>query len=93
MELFFIALGVLGVVIMVRLVADQLDRSRIRGYVQERGGEVLEITWAPFGRGWFGEEKARIYRVSHADADGAKHTSICKTRLFGGVYWTEKSPG
>ena len=76
----------------VRLGADRLDRQRIRAYVKERGGQVQQIQWRPFGKGWFGERNARIYAVDLVDAHGAGHTATCKTSMGAGVYWTDTGP-
>ena len=87
-----IVLGILVVVIGLRVLADRVDRERIRKDVVARGGEVLDISWSPFGRGWFGEKSDRIYRVTWTDASRGRHESFCKTSLFTGVYWTEDAP-
>ena len=28
-----------------------LDKNRITDYVQQRGGRIVSISWAPFGKG------------------------------------------
>jgi len=38
----------------LRIFADRLDRGRIRDHIAQRGGEVLDIEWNPFGKGCFG---------------------------------------
>lgn len=80
----------LALAVAVRFVADRMDRERIRKDVDARGGQVLDITWKPFGRGWFGEKSDRVYLVEWADAAGASRRSWCKTSLFSGVFWTEE---
>jgi hypothetical protein len=40
-----------------------LDKGRITDYIHRRGGRIVSINWAPFGRGWFGEKEERIYEV------------------------------
>ena len=82
-------LGMLFVLFILRVVGDRLDRKRIHKDVDGRGGVVLDITWKPFGRGWFGEKSDRVYLVEWTDKTYVKHTSWCKTSLFTGVYWTE----
>lgn len=84
-----IFLLVIPLIVAVRVVADRMDRSRIRDDVGERGGVVEDITWHPFGRGWFGEKSDRIYEVAWTDSESASHVSWCKTSLFTGVYWSE----
>lgn len=66
-----------------------LDKGRIGDYVRQRGGRVVSVSYAPFGKGWFGEKSDRIYEVVYYDRDGNLHRATCKTSLFSGVYWTE----
>jgi hypothetical protein len=66
-----------------------LDKSRITEYVQQRGGRIVSISWAPFGRGWFGEKEERLYEVVYYDKDGKQHFATCKTAFWTGVFWTE----
>jgi hypothetical protein len=80
---------VLGVGVGGWLVAMSMDKSRITAYVEERGGRVVSISWAPFGKGWFGDKNDRIYEVVYYDAEGRQHFATCKTSLFSGVYWTD----
>ena len=60
-------------------------------YVEQRGGTVTSIGWAPFGPGWFGEKSDRIYEVHYTDRDGNKHQAYAKTSMMTGVYFTEDS--
>jgi predicted Zn-ribbon and HTH transcriptional regulator len=66
-----------------------LDKDRIRDYIQQRGGRVVSISWAPFGKGWFGEKEERIYEVVYYDKDGLQHFATAKTSFWTGVYWTD----
>jgi hypothetical protein len=66
-----------------------LDKNRITDYIQQRGGRIVSISWAPFGKGWFGEKEERIYEVVYYDSAGNQHFATCKTSLWTGVYWTE----
>lgn len=70
-------------------VSFSVDKQRITSYVQERGGRIMSISWAPFGKGWFGEKNDRIFEVVYYDKHGNQHFATCKTSLFSGVYWTE----
>ncbi|AWM42377.1 hypothetical protein C1280_24910 [Gemmata obscuriglobus] len=74
---------------MIRLAAGGMDHDRIRQYVEERGGKVLDSSWSPFGPGWFGEKSDRIYGVRYLDRDGNEHEAHCKTSMWTGVYFTE----
>lgn len=87
MEVFAIV-AVVIVAILIRLCAGSMDHDRVRRYVAERGGDVKDATWAPFGPGWFGEQSDRIYAVRYHDADGNEHEAHCKTSLNTGVYFT-----
>lgn len=91
METGFAIAVVLVVVLalVIRLASGSWDRDRIRQYIDQRGGQVVDIQWAPFGRGWFGEKGDRIYEVQYKDADGIQHLATCKTSMWTGVYWTE----
>src|SRR5439155_23022895 len=87
----FAALIVLGLVVTLGgwLLATSMDRGRITAYVEERGGRVVSISWAPFGKGWFGDKNDRIYEVVYYDSSRNQHFANCKTAFWSGVYWTE----
>lgn len=85
----FLLILFVGLIIAVRFGADRLDRQRITEHIEERGGQVHEISWAPFGKGWFGEKNDRIYEVRYEDRAGNTHFAFCKTGLFSGVYFSE----
>jgi hypothetical protein len=84
MIVFVVAVG-----IGLWVLSMDLDKNRIRDYIQQRGGRVVSISWAPFGRGWFGEKEERIYEVVYYDKDGAQHFATAKTSWWTGVYWTD----
>jgi hypothetical protein len=75
--------------IAIWFLSFSLDRTRIAEYIQQRGGRIVSINWAPFGRGWFGEKNDRIYEVVYYDKEGNQHFASAKTSLWSGVYWTE----
>ena len=77
----------LGVGVLSRTIVDRLDRSRIRDAVRDTGGDVVDITWSPFGAGWFGKKSDRIYEVVYRNRAGHELTRTCKTSMFTGVYW------
>jgi len=66
-----------------------LDQDRIHSDVQSRGGRVVSINWAPFGKGWFGEKNDRIYEVVYYDREGNQRWATCKTSFWSGVFWSE----
>src|SRR6516162_3058424 len=84
-----VILVVICIALGFRLLAGSMDRERIRGYVEDRGGKVIETTWAPFGPGWFGGNKERIYQVRYLDRDGNVHEAYARTSMWTGVYFTE----
>lgn len=81
--------GFFVLAIVIRLLAGGLDGDRVRVYIEKRGGRLLSSGWAPFGKGWFGEQSDRIYEVRYLDRDRNEHFATCKTSMFTGVYFTE----
>ncbi len=81
-------IGALALWLVLRLIEGRFDRSRIADYIAQGGGTVVRIEWNPFGRGWFGERKNRIYEVTYRTRQGKTVTATCKTSMFSGVYWT-----
>jgi hypothetical protein len=89
MEAGVIVFLIIVIGIVIRLMAGGLDHDRVREYIESRGGNVIDAHWAPFGPGWFGERRDRIYEVRYVDGDGNEHLAHCKTSLWSGVYFTE----
>lgn len=77
------------IAIVTRMMAGGMDHDRIRQYVEQRGGRVIDSNWSPMGPGWFGEQTDRIYGVRYVDRDGHEHEAHCKTSMWSGVYLTE----
>jgi hypothetical protein len=84
----FFAIVIL-IAVGIRLMAGSLDDGRVREYIRRRGGEIIDMQWSPFGRGWFGEKNDRIYEVRYRDQSGRTHRATVKTSMFSGVYFTE----
>jgi hypothetical protein len=80
--------GFILIAILIRLMAGALDKDRIERYVEERGWQMVDRSWDPFGPGWFGDKDARIYEIVYRDGQGNVHRAHVKTSLFGGVYLT-----
>ena len=76
----------IAIVIGCRVIAGTLNHDRIRIYIKNKGGKVIEIVWTPFGPGWFGEKSDAIYEVDYYDRDGNYRRAHCKTSMFSGVY-------
>lgn len=68
--------------IVIRLFAGGADDSRLKDYIEERGGRLISSNWAPFGKGWFGEENDRIYEMGYDDKDDNEHEASCKTSML-----------
>jgi hypothetical protein len=79
----------LAIGIALRLLAVFLDHWRIDNYIRRQGGVFTVCRWSPFGPGWLGEKRDRIYYVVFTDADGSEHRAYCKTSLLTGVYFTQ----
>jgi hypothetical protein len=85
----FVILGIVVVGLGLWSLARSFDKDRIKSYIEEHGGRVVSMSWAPFGKGWFGEKNDRIYEVVYYDKAGNQHFATCKTSFWSGVYWTE----
>jgi hypothetical protein len=88
MEVLGIFIVFIFIAIMIRLVAGSFDGERVETYIQERGWELVDKSWDPFGPGWFGEKDSRIYQIVYRDQDGNVHQAHVKTSMFSGVYLT-----
>ncbi len=84
-----IFLTAVGVWLAVRVLAGFLDWWRIASYVRRNGGQLVACRWWPWGPGWLGERRARIYYVAFIDQQGARPRAYCKTSLLSGVYFTK----
>ncbi len=83
--------GFLGIALVGRLIADRMDRQRIRDNLSERGCETIEIHWNPFGPGWLGDKSDRIYEVIYTGKSGKRIVANCKTSMLSGVYWHDQA--
>ncbi len=79
---FIILAGVL------RIIAGSFDGERVEEYIRDRGCELIDKSWDPFGPGWFGEKNSRIYEIVYRDRDGKVHRAHVKTSMLSGVYLT-----
>lgn len=87
-EAFVVVLAIIFLVLVFRFNARGFDEGRIGRYITERGGKLLDCSWAPFGPGWFGENVSRIYRITYRDTVGNVHEAYARTSLFSAVYLT-----
>ncbi len=71
-----------------RVLAGSMDGERVERYLRERGFELVDRSWDPFGPGWFGETKDRIYQIVYRDDCGNLHMAHVKTSMWSGVYLT-----
>jgi hypothetical protein len=88
-DMAWIVFGLIALVVVVRLLAGGMDGDRIAGYLRSRGCVLRSKVWTPFGRGWFGDKKDRIYAIEYDDPDGNRRRATAKTSLFAGVYLTD----
>lgn len=65
------------------------NKTRIKDYIESKGGELVEEDWQPFGKGWFGEDKESIYKIKYYDKKGNLHESWAKTSFFTGVFLSD----
>ena len=71
------------------LVGVFCDWDRLKAHLEDRGGRLLRMRWAPFGKGWWGEGSDRIYHVRYLDPDGNERHAFCKTSMGSGVYFPD----
>ena len=81
--------AVLFLALVIRLIAGAMDDGRVKDYIENQGGEVVDKEWRPFGPGWAGKDNSRIYAVTYRDKDGDLRRAHAKTSLLSGVYLTE----
>lgn len=86
--IILVVVVVIGLPILFRLLAGSFDGQRVEDYIRERGWELVDRSWAPFGPGWFGEQDSRIYQVIYRDQAGNVHRAHVKTSMGSGVYFT-----
>lgn len=84
-----VIIGGIALAVAARVFAGILDVWRIQNYISSAGGQVIRCRWWPFGPGWLGEKRDRIYHVAFTDHEGAEHRAYCKTSLLTGVYFTQ----
>ena len=82
---FLLMLFALGLL----LLSHNMNRQRIKKYIESKGGKIISISWAPFGKGWVGDESNMIYRVEYRDKKGEIKKHFAKTGFFSGVYFAE----
>ena len=88
MEPLLVIGGFILLAIIFRLIAGGLDGGRVEQYVRERGWELVDRSWDPFGPGWFGEKDSRIYQIVYRDREGNLHQAHVKTSMLSGLYLT-----
>lgn len=87
--LIVVLVGPLFLFIRFSLMLRRKDADRVRSYIEQHGGRLLSLKWAPFSNAWFIETSGRFYKVRYFDRDGNEHTAICKSSLLTGVFFTE----
>jgi hypothetical protein len=65
------------------------NRNNVEKYIESKGGELISQEYAPYGKGWLGEDRNRIFKISYRDKQGNLHESWAKTGVFSGVYLSD----
>jgi len=81
MEIF-----VIPIAIIIKIALIRYNKKETIRYLQNKLYTVVQVKWAPFGYGWFGEKNASIFSVSYKDQEGNLHHAFIKSGLFGGIY-------
>jgi len=93
MEQMLTALGVVavvGLIIGLVVLSFRLSRQRITREIVALGGRIVNITWAPLGKGFFWTPNgSMLFRVVYHDAENLLHQGHCRTDWFLGNRWTE----
>jgi len=68
-----------------------LDKARVRAYLENSGHSVVSLSWKLFGHGWLFESSRegggnRIYEVKYRDVYGNIHHVWAKTAMLSGVF-------
>jgi hypothetical protein len=71
------------------LLSHSMNRQRIKKHIESKGGKIISISWAPFGKGWVGDESNMIYKVEFRNNKGEIKKTYAKTGFFSGVYFAE----
>lgn len=88
-SIIYLFIGGILIALIARIIADNLDRERIKECIRSQGGRVLRIHWRLFGTGWYGSRNERIYDVDYFAADQSRCRAIAKTSMMAGVYLTK----
>lgn len=65
------------------------NHNNVKKYIESKGGELISQEYAPYGKGWFGEGKDAIFKISYRDKEGNLHESWAKTGVFSSVYLSD----
>jgi hypothetical protein len=67
------------------------DHRRIREYIANRGGRVVDISWDPFRSSSPDKHREDVYTVIFQTPEGLTQTIFCRTGLGGGVFLADRS--
>lgn len=87
--LVFFFVGIVIIWTVVFRIAMHFDRGRVIHYLRTQRAVLEDFRWRPFGPGWFGERRCRIYRIQYRDVEDRVHTAYVKTSLWSGVYLSQ----
>ncbi|MEL7338960.1 MAG: hypothetical protein AAGM67_00635 [Bacteroidota bacterium] len=68
------------------LARKSMDKDHVRLWVERQGGRLISQQWTPFGNGWEGENRERLYTIVYVDREGNRRRAELKTSLGTGVY-------
>lgn len=87
-EITLIFIALVSALPVMLLILGTLDRRRIERYIESRGGKLLLIRHAWFGRHRLGT-RGGLYVVHFQNHDGSEHEAIFTLECFAGVSVTE----
>lgn len=72
--------------ICIFFIRKSMDKDHVSRWVQAKGGRLISQEWTPFGVGWMGENRERLYTIIYIDRLGNRRRAELKTSAMTGVY-------
>ena len=92
-ELLLLVPVTVAYILLRRVVVQYFDRRRIQAFLYARGSRLEDIDIAFSAAGWGDNEDGRTYTVRLIGPEGNRSELICRTSLFGGVYFKNDPEG
>lgn len=83
---WFIIIILIFVFIAFLAFRKSLDKDNVKLWVESKGGRLISKEWTPFGSGWAGESRERLYTIIYIDRLGNRRKAEIKTSYGTGVY-------